>query len=107
MVVMDSTGRYRLVRVEPADNIASSNPHSVQAGVLLHPAARFSARPLRYFHVPDHSRSALTTQYRAPDQCGANSLRTTPMRSEVRTPSSATAAIDNSTSPKVKARFPL
>ncbi len=40
-------------------------------------------------------------------QRGANSLRTTPIRSEVKTPSSATTAIDNSTKPKVKARLPL
>jgi hypothetical protein len=40
-------------------------------------------------------------------QRAANSLRTTPMRSEVRTLSSATSVIDSSTRPKVRVRLPL
>ena len=41
------------------------------------------------------------------NQTRANSLRTTPMRSEVRTLSSATSVIDSSTRPKVRVRLPL
>jgi serine/threonine protein kinase len=70
--------------------------------IALHLSGPCCAGTLCRLNVHHDSRAALNWSLRSP----LNSFRTTPIRSEVSTASSATTAMDPSTKPKVRARFP-
>ena len=90
------------VRDEPGNRIGSRSGRACPPGVLLHLSGPCCGGTLCRLNVRHDSRAALNWSLRSL----LNSFRTMPIRSEVSTASSATTAMDPSTKPKVKARFP-